>query len=82
MKSFSLTFRDLAPHLGALAGVALLVVLAVSQPTLGLLFVLLIPFWFLVCFVVLAFVPPPLELHKAPAFHALPVFSPRPPPAL
>ena len=54
--------------------------LALTQPVLGIIFALLIPFWFFVTDVVVAPMARAREVRKALAFPTLPVFSPRPPP--
>jgi hypothetical protein len=72
----------IAIRLTAYCCVALLVFVVLAQPTLGLLFVLLLPFWFFVEFVVVAPAPVFREDFTAPEFFAVPGFSPRPPPAL
>jgi hypothetical protein len=72
----------IAIRLTAYCCVALLVFVVLAQPTLGLLFVLLLPFWFFVESVVVGAAPAVREDFTAPELSALPVFSPRPPPAL
>ena len=54
--------------------------LALTQPVLGIIFAFLIPFWFFVTDVVIAPIAWVRGVRKAPAFPTLPVFSPRPPP--
>jgi hypothetical protein len=71
-----------AIRLTAYCCLALLVFVVLAQPTFGLLFALLLPFWFFVEFVVVAPAPADRDIWTAPDFLSLPVFSPRPPPAL
>jgi len=67
-------------RLAALLCVAVVLLAALAQPVLGLLFLFLIPFWFFLAFVVS--VPHPLVPNVCTPlpFPSLPVFSPRPPP--
>jgi len=71
-----------AMRLTAYCCLALVVFLVLAQPTFGMLFVLLPPFWFFVEFVVVAPAPAVREDWTALDFPILPVFSPRPPPVL
>jgi fumarate reductase subunit D len=61
--------------------VAIALLLAVTQPVLVLVFAFLIPFWFFVADVLSTPIPFVRRVHRAFPFLALPVFSPRPPPA-
>jgi hypothetical protein len=54
---------------------------AVAQPIVGLLFLFLIPFWFSLAVVVSAPVIVVPDVCVPRRFASLPVFSPRPPPA-
>jgi hypothetical protein len=72
----------IAMRLTAYCCLALLVFVVLAQPTFGLLFVLLLPFWFFVELVVVAPAPAVRQNFTAPEFPSLPVFSPRPPPAV
>ena len=69
------TSRLVAPLLVVMA-----LLLAVTQPVVGFVFVFLIPFWFFLADVPSIPLPPIRNIRKALPFFALPVFSPRPPP--
>lgn len=70
-----------ALQLVALLRVAMILLAAVAQPILGLLFLFLIPFWFFLTVVVSAPVIVVPDVCVPRRFASLPVFSPRPPPA-
>ena len=57
-----------------------MVFVSLAQPTLGLLFLFLIPFWFFHAVVVSAPLPVVPDVCLPLPFPLLPVFSPRPPP--
>jgi hypothetical protein len=68
-----------ALRLVALLCVAMVLLASLAQPTLSLLFLFLIPFWFFLAVVVsVLFLVPDVCLPRP--FPSLPVFSPRPPP--
>jgi len=64
-----------------LLSAALALLFALTQPVLGLVFAFLVPFWFLVTYVVAGAAPSFRRICKALTFRTVPVFSPRPPPA-
>jgi len=68
-----------ALRLVALLCVAIVLLASLAKPTLGLLFLFLIPFWF---FLAVVSVPLPVvpDVCLPLPFPSLPVFSPRPPP--
>ena len=70
-----------ALRLFALLCVAMVLLASLAQPTLGLLFLFLIPFWFLVADVVSVPLPVVPNVCSPLPFPSVPVFSPRPPPA-
>jgi hypothetical protein len=61
--------------------VAMALLLAVTQPVLGLVFVFLVPYWFFLANVPNAPLLPVRRVRKALPLFELPVFSPRPSPA-
>ena len=69
-----------ALRLFALLCVAIVLLASLAQPTLGLLFLFLIPFWFFLAVVVNSPLPVVPDVCLPLLFRALPVFSPRPPP--
>ena len=69
-----------ALRLFALLCVAMVLLASLAQPTLGLLFLFLIPFRFFLAVVVSAPLPVVPAVCFPLPFPALPVFSPRPPP--
>lgn len=69
-----------ALRLVALLCVAMVLLAALAQPTLGFLFLFLIPFWFLLAVVVSVPLPVVTYVCLSLPFPSLPVFSPRPPP--
>ena len=58
-----------------------IILLALLQPVPGLVFLFLIPFWFFVALVFSIPLPVAPKVRAALSLLALPVFSPRPPPA-
>lgn len=60
---------------------ALALLLALTQPVIGLFFAFLVPFWFFVTYVVAGPAPSFTGICKTLTFPTVPVFSPRPPPA-
>jgi hypothetical protein len=69
-----------ALRLVALLCVAMVVLVSLAQPALGLLFLFLIPFWFFLAVVVSVPLPVVPVVCLPLPFPSLPVFSPRPPP--
>ena len=69
-----------ALRLFALLCVAMVLLASLAQPTLGLLFLFLIPFWFFLAVVVSVPLPVVSDVCRPLPFSSLPVFSPRPPP--
>ena len=69
-----------APRLVALLCVAMVLLVSLAQPTLGLLFLFLIPFWFFLAVVVSVPLPVVTDVCVPLPLPSLPVFSPRPPP--
>ena len=63
-----------------LLSAALASLLALTQPVLGLVFALLVPFWFFVTYVVTGPARSVRRICKALTFPTVLVFSPRPPP--
>jgi hypothetical protein len=59
---------------------ALALLVLVTQPVLGLLFLFLIPVWFIFAEVVIVPLAKERNTFRAPPFTELLVFSPRPPP--
>jgi hypothetical protein len=64
----------------ALLCVAMVLLAAVAQPAVGLLFLFLIPFWFFVAIVVKVLLPLVPNVFAPRSFPSLRVVSPRPPP--
>ena len=60
--------------------VAMVLLASLAQPALGLLFLLLIPFWFFLAVVVSILLPVVRDVCLPHPFPSQPVFSPRPPP--
>jgi hypothetical protein len=69
-----------ALRLVALLCVAMVLLASVAQPTLGLFFLFLIPFWFFLAVVVSAPLPVVPDVCLPLPFPSMLVFSPRPPP--
>ncbi len=69
-----------ALRLVALLCVAMVLLASLAQPTLGLLFLSLIPFWFFLAVVVTVPLSVVTNVCLPHPFPSLPVFSPRPPP--
>jgi hypothetical protein len=69
-----------ALRLVALLCVAMVLLVSLAQPTLGLLFLFLIPFWFFLAVVVSVPLPVVTDVCVHLPLPSLPVFSPRPPP--
>ena len=63
-----------------LLSAALALLLALTQPVLGLVFAFLTPFWFFVTYVVTGPARSVRRICKALTFPTVLVFSPRPPP--
>jgi hypothetical protein len=69
-----------ALRLVALLCVAMVLIAALAQPVVGLLFLLLIPFWFVLATVVIVRLALVLNVCTPLPFPSLPTFAPRPPP--
>lgn len=69
-----------ALRLVALLCVAMVLLASLARPTLSLLFLFLVPFWFFLAVVVSVPLPVVPDVCLPLPFPSLPVFSPRPPP--